>query len=81
MGFIIPKQFGPIILIFPPCATDNISFSKAIPFSPASLKPAEIIIAPLIPACTQSAIIFGTVGAGVAITARSIFSEISKIVG
>ena len=80
-GFITPKQLGPIILIFPPCACCSISCSKTRPFSPASLKPAEIIIAPLIPASTQSEIILGTVGAGVAITAKSIFSGTSKIVG
>ena len=80
IGFITPKQLGPIILIFPRCACCRISCSKARPFSPTSLNPAEIIIAPLIPASTPSAIIFGTVDAGVAITAKSIFSGTSNIV-
>jgi hypothetical protein len=55
--------------------------SSSTPCGPLSLNPAEITIADFTPASMHSPIMCGTVGAGVATTARSTFSGISPMDG
>ncbi|MFA5914327.1 MAG: hypothetical protein WC830_12290 [Burkholderiales bacterium] len=69
-GRITPRQFGPIRRILPR-ACSVMRRSSSTPAAPASLKPAEMMIAPFTPAATHSPTISGTVGAGVTMTARS----------
>jgi hypothetical protein len=76
-GNITPTQFGPMIRIFP--RRSRICLSSSAPVDPHSLKPAEMITAPLTPAAAHSPIIFGTIAAGVAITARSTFFGTSRM--
>ena len=60
-GRITPRQFGPMIRILPRRACARTCFSSSTPASPHSLKPAEIMIAPLAPASTHSPMMPGTV--------------------
>ena len=80
-GLITPRQLGPMMRIFPRWASANISLSRAAPFSPISLNPADMTIAPFTPLSTHWRITPGTVGAGVTITARSTSSGTSSTVG
>ena len=68
-GIITPRQFGPSKRIFP--REETIASSSFLPSGPHSLKPAEIMTAPLTPASAHSLTTSGTVTAGVAIIARS----------
>ena len=70
-GRITPRQFGPISRIRPRRACSSTCRSSSAPAVPVSLKPAEMTIAPRTPASTHSPIRSGTVGARVAMTARS----------
>ena len=70
-GHITPKQFGPMMRIRVGRAAERTCRSSSNPRWPASRNPAEIITAPLTPACAHSSIIPGTVSAGVMITASS----------
>src|SRR5687768_12388332 len=79
IGFITPRQFGPMMRIFPRRAFSRTCRSSSTPGGPSSLKPAEMMIAPRTPASTHSAMMPGTVGAGVTTTARSTFSGTSFI--
>ena len=81
LGLIIPIQFGPIILMLYCLANSIIFSSKAFPSAPISLKPAETIIAPFIPAFPHSSTTPGTVDAGVAIIAKSHDSGTAITVG
>ena len=73
-GTIIPRQFGPIILMFLNFdLSSSILCSSFTPSSPVSLKPDDIIIIPSIPASPHSLTLSGTSSAGVQITARSGF--------
>ena len=69
-GRITPRQFGPIRRILPR-ALSAICRSSSTPAAPASLNPAEMMIAPFTPAATHSLTIPGTVAAGVTMSARS----------
>src|SRR5450755_3379663 len=69
-GWMTPRQLGPMMRILPRAA--RIFASRARPSAPNSEKPAEMMIAAGTPWTAQSAIRAGTVGAGVAMTARSI---------
>ena len=80
-GIIAPRQFGPSSRIRPLRASASTRRSNSTPASPRSLNPAEMMIAPFTPAATHSAMIPGTVGAGVAMIASSICSGTSAIVG
>ena len=73
--FVTPRQFGPTTLI-PHFLALFTSFSSRSAL-PASLKPAEITMAPLTPFSPHSSITSGTNFAGTAITATSISSGIS----
>ncbi len=70
-GFVTPRQFGPMTRIRPRRACSRIWRSSAAPSGPISLKPAEMMMAPLTPASAHSPMMSGTVGAGVTMTARS----------
>ncbi|MEM0441123.1 MAG: hypothetical protein QXY84_05565 [Candidatus Caldarchaeum sp.] len=59
----------------------SICSSSRLPASPVSLNPAEIITTPSTPASPLSSTTAGTVGAGVAITARSTCSGTFRIDG
>ena len=60
-------------------AVAKIFCSRSRPAGPISLNPAERIMIPLTLAIAHCSIIFGTVGAGVAIIAKSISSAIAVI--
>ncbi len=80
LGRIIPKQFGPIIRRSYLCLISSILSSSALPSGPTSLKPAEIIISPFIPALPHCSTTSGTVFAGVAIIAKStVFGSCSTL--
>ncbi len=64
-----PRQLGPITRILPWVL--RIFASSARPSAPSSEKPAEMMIAAGTSRAAQSATRAGTVGAGVAMTARS----------
>ena len=78
-GAIRPKQFGPMMRMEPRAA--RISRSSSTPRGPASLKPAEIMIAAGTFAAAHSATTPGTVSAGVTITARSTGPGTAPIAG
>ncbi len=80
-GLIRPRQFGPMSRKRAGRAAAKISASSRAPSAPDSLKPAETIMAPRTPARARSLTTPGTVGAGVAITARSISSGIVPTAG
>ena len=81
IGFITPRQFGPMTRIRPRRACSRTRRSSSIPSAPVSLKPAEMMIAPRTPASTHSAIRSGTAGAGVTMTARSTRSGTAAMLG
>ncbi len=67
-----PRQLGPMMRMRCGLAASSMACSSARPFSlPASLKPAVITTAALVPRAPSSAIRPGTVSGGVQITARS----------
>ena len=71
-GTIKPTQFGPIILMPSNFASSTNTWSSSIlPSWPDSLKPADKIMIPLIPASPHSLTNCGTSFALVAITAKS----------
>ncbi len=70
-GFITPRQLGPISRIRPRRACSSTRRSSSTPAGPTSLKPAEMMIAPLTPTSAHSPMTSGTVDAGVTTTARS----------
>src|ERR1044071_1986028 len=80
-GFMTPRQFGPIIRIFPRRAWTMTCRSRSAPEGPISLNPAEMMMAARTPASTHWPITSGTVGAGVATTARSTFSDLQISAG
>ena len=80
-GHMIPKQLGPITRRPPSRAYLPICASISCPLVPASLPPAETMMAPLTPFCTHSMTIDGTVAMGVAITARSMLCSAFSIEG
>jgi hypothetical protein len=75
---IIPRQFGPMTFIPYFLAVSPTSLSSLAPASSTSLKPAETIIAPLIPFLPTSSMTEGVNLLGAATTARSIESGISS---
>src|SRR5262249_23844183 len=79
LGIITPRQFGPTIRIWPRRAM--IASSSFAPKGPDSLKPAEIIIAPVTPDSAHSWTTSGTVAAGVAIIAKSTLLRTAPIFG
>jgi len=81
LGRIMPMQLGPIMRMPYFFFISRILFSSALPSMPVSLKPADTMIAPFIPAFPHCSTISGTVFAGVAIMARSTGSGISFTVG
>ncbi|GBC74362.1 hypothetical protein HRbin05_00402 [archaeon HR05] len=78
LGLIMPRQFGPIMFRAYLSLASIIFASNALPSSPTSLNPAEIMMRFFTPALPHCSTIPGTVGAGVAITARSTLSGISS---
>ena len=76
---IIPWQFGPKTRTPYFFALSRNAFCKAIPSSPISLKPAELMITDLIPLFPQSSMICGTNLLGIITCARSISPGTSKI--
>ena len=70
-GTITPRQFGPTMRMWPRRASSKTCCSSAAPSGPISLKPAEIMIAPGMPAAAHSLMMPGTVFGGVMMTARS----------
>jgi hypothetical protein len=57
IGFITPRQLGPITRILPRLASRKICCSSATPGAPISLNPAEMMIAPGIPKSAHSLMI------------------------
>src|SRR5215210_7377302 len=80
-GLITPRQLGPTMRILPRLASSRTCCSSSAPTSPASLKPAEMTMAPSTPASAHSRMIPGTVGAGETMTARSTCSGTSRTLG
>ena len=80
-GFITPRQLGPISRIRPRRACSITRRSSSAPSGPTSLKPAEMMIAPLTPASAHSPMTWGTVGAGVTTTARLTGSGTAAMLG
>ena len=80
-GLIIPRQFGPIMEMSDNFAIFLIFCSKIFPCFPSSANPEEIIIMPFTFFWEHSSIIFGTIFAGTAITAKSTGSLICFIDG
>ena len=80
-GLITPRQLGPMMRMRPRLASSSTWRSSSAPALPASLKPAEMMIAPFTPAATHSRTTPGTVLAGVTITARSTLSGTAATVG
>jgi len=71
-GTMMPRQFGPRILIPSNFACSSRTFSSSSrPSLPTSRNPAEMITTPGVPASPHSRMMPGTVRAGVQITARS----------
>ena len=62
VGFITPRQLGPMMRIRPRRASSRTCSSSSAPSGPVSLKPAEMMMAPSTPASTHSAMMPGTVG-------------------
>ena len=81
MGFMTPRQLGPMMRKLPFLASARVASSSAAPFGPVSLNPAEMMMAPRTPAATHSAMMPGTVLAGVTTTARSTGSGIEPTSG
>jgi hypothetical protein len=81
VGFMTPRQLGPMIRIRPRRASSRTCVSSSAPSGPVSRKPAEIMMAPSTPASTHSLMICGTVGAGAAMTARSTRAGTSEMLG
>ncbi len=70
-GFITPRQLGPMMRMRALRAISSTRRSSSSPPGPSSLKPAEMMIAPLTPASAHCWSTPGTAGAGMTITARS----------
>ena len=70
-GAMRPRQFGPRTRTVWRRAASSIDCVSETPSGPRASRPAEITIAALVPRAPRSSISFGTVGAGVQITARS----------
>jgi len=81
MGFMTPRQLGPMMRMWPLRAILRICCSSAAPSGPVSLKPAEMMIAAWTPTATHSSMMPGTVGAGVTMTARSTGSGMAARLG
>ena len=81
VGLITPRQFGPMIRMFPRRACASSWRSNSTPAGPVSLNPAEMTMAPFTPTSTHSRIMFGTVIAGVTTTARSTGSDRAPMFG
>jgi hypothetical protein len=78
-GRITPRQLGPTIRMSWSRAISLISRSSSAPSSPTSRKPADTMMSPSTPALPHSSTMPGTVGAGVAMTARSTSASTSPI--
>ena len=77
----IPRQFGPIILIFHFLALSINSRSNFAPSVPVSLNPADITTTEFIPILPQGSIDSSIAFGGITITHKSILSLISVIAG
>ena len=80
-GHMMPRQLGPTMRIRAARAIPRISCSSRAPSMPVSLKPAEMMMAPRMPAAAHSRITPGTTFAGVMTTARSIRSGTAATLG
>ena len=81
MGFMMPRQFGPISRMPWRRAASSTRRSSSTPSGPISLNPALMMITPLIPAWPHSSTSPGAVLAGVTMTARSTGSPMALIDG
>ncbi len=81
IGFMIPRQFGPMTLMPYRRAASSTCRSSSTPSGPISLKPALMMITPLMPASPHSTTSPGALLAGVTMTARSTGSPMAPIDG
>ena len=81
IGFMMPRQLGPTTRMPNRRAASSTRRSSSAPASPISLKPALMMITPLMPASPHSATRSGTPAAGVTMTARSTGSPMAPTDG
>ena len=81
MGFMMPRQLGPITRMPYVRACSSTWRSSSTPSGPISLKPALMMITPLMPASPHSVTRPGALLAGVTITARSTGSPMAPMEG